>query len=70
MAPMLTERLMILVAAALFAAIAWGFPRIDPYLRKRRIKPPHAAIALVFRLWFAALALASLALLFFPKPHR
>lgn len=67
---MFTEKLMILVAAVLFAAVAWYFPRLNTYLKKRRIKPPHPAIALVFRLWFAALAFASLALLFFPKPHR
>ena len=67
---MSTDRQMILVAAVIFAAIAWYFPRIGPYLKKRRIRPPHAAVAFVFRLWFVALAVASIALLFFPKAHR
>ena len=64
------DRQMILVAAVLFAAIAVYFPRLGPFLKKRRIRPPHAAVALVFRLWFAVLAVASLALLFIPRPHR
>ena len=67
---MFSDRVMILIAASIFAGIAFFFPRLGPVLKKRRIKPPHPTVAIVFRLWFAALAAAALALLFISKPHR
>ncbi len=70
MESMSTDRLMILVAAAIFAAIAWYFPQAGPWLKKRRIRQPHPVMTIVFRLWFAALAVASVVLLFMPLPHH
>lgn len=49
------------LAATLFAAIALAFPTLlRRATRNRRVKLPHPRLVLVFRLYFAALALAAL----------
>ena len=58
-----------LVAAAIFTAIAVFTPRATPWLRKRHIRPPHPAVSIIFRLWFAALAVASVVVLAMQRPH-
>ena len=48
-------------ATVIFAAIALFFGTVLRRLsRGRRVKLPHRNLELVFRLWFAVLALASL----------
>ncbi len=49
-------------AAAVFAAIALFFGKLLRRIERARpsFRPPHRKLELVFRLWFAALALASL----------
>ena len=49
-------------ATVFFAAIALFFGRFLRRIERARrtFKPPHRTLELIFRLWFAALALASL----------
>ena len=51
-------------ASVLFAVIALFFGRLLRRIERARphFHPPHRTLELVFRLWFAALALAALAL--------
>ena len=47
-----------------FAAIAAYIPQVIGHISRRgRLKPPHAGLILVTRLWFALLALGCLTLL-------
>ena len=56
----------LLVASLLFAAIALYTPRLlDALTAHRRLRRPHPYLVLIFRLWFGALFLASLWLLFY-----
>jgi hypothetical protein len=55
----------LLIALAIFAGLAVLAPNlIDNLTRRRRLKRPHPHLVLVFRLWFGALALATIWLLF------
>lgn len=54
----------LLIALVLFAALALFSPRLlADFTRRHHLKHPHRHLILVFRLWFAALALATLWLL-------
>lgn len=54
-------------ATVVFAAIALFFGRALRRIERARrsFKPPHRTLELIFRLWFAALALGALALTLF-----
>ena len=53
------------VAALIFAAIAlYTGKLLEIFTRTRRLKRPHRTLELIFRLWFAALALGALYLAF------
>ncbi len=55
----------LLIATVLFASIALYTPRLlESLTAQRRLRRPHPHLVLVFRLWFGALCLASLWLLF------
>ena len=55
----------LLIATLLFAAIALYTPRLlDVVTKHRKLRRPHPYLVLIFRLWFVALFLASLWLLF------
>ncbi len=55
----------LLIATLLFAAIALYTPRLlDALTAHRKLRRPHPYLVLFFRLWFGALFLASLWLLF------
>ncbi len=56
--------LLLLVTTAVFAALALTANRIlDRFTTRTRLKRPHTALVLVFRAWFALLALATFWLL-------
>ncbi len=56
--------LLLLVTTAIFTAIALTANRIlDRFTARTRLKRPHTALVLVFRAWFAILALATFWLL-------
>ena len=55
----------LLIATLLFAAIALYTPRLlNAFTTHRKLRRPHPYLVLIFRLWFGALFLASLWLLF------
>ena len=65
--------LFLLIGAALllFAAIAAYLPAGIAHLTRRsKARPPHRALILITRLWFALLAVGCLALLILPLLHH
>ena len=55
----------LLIATLVFAGIALYTPRLlDALTAHRQLRRPHPHLVLIFRLWFGALCLASLWLLF------
>ncbi len=61
--------LLLLVTTAVFATIALTANRIlGRFITRTRLKRPHTALVLIFRAWFAVLALATFWLLI-RQPH-
>jgi hypothetical protein len=59
----------LLIAAGIFAAIAiFAGDGLRSFAARRRLKPPHASLILLFRVWFALLALAT-AWILLRHPH-
>ena len=59
--------MLLILTAAVFTAIAIFTPQVlARFLTRRRLRRPHAALIAIFRLWFAALALATFWLLLHP----
>ena len=55
----------LLIATVLFASLALYAPwLLEAILQHRRLRRPHPRLILVFRLWFGALSLATVWLLF------
>jgi hypothetical protein len=54
----------LLVAAVLFAAIAWQAPPlVHRHAHRYALRPPHRHLLTAFRIWFAVLAIATVWLL-------
>jgi hypothetical protein len=50
---------LLLITGAVFAAIALYAPKlISRFAALRRMRPPHPALVIAFRVWFGVLALA------------
>ena len=55
---------LLILTAVVFTAIAVSTPRIlAQFLSRRRLRRPHTALIVIFRIWFAILALATFWLL-------
>jgi hypothetical protein len=55
----------LLAAPLIFAFIAIFAPNfLRAFAKRRRLRAPHSALLLIFRLWFALLAIGSLIILF------
>jgi hypothetical protein len=54
----------LVVAAALFGAVAWYGPGwIRQHARRFRMRPPHPYLLVTFQVWFGVLALGTVWLL-------
>ena len=55
---------LLILTGIVFTAVAIFTPRIlAQFLTRRRLRRPHTALVAIFRVWFAALALATFWLL-------